>query len=134
MSFCHITEQAKIMKTQTGTDINNIFIKLKFQKTVIPSGHLCLHQIMKYVITHMQTAQVICNTSRSVQAADAHYLPIFTYSTVAARHGRCRTTLTSLSWSCRVSTILSSSKKQPFVHMLDLPRFRERHAPDHTHI
>lgn len=72
----------------------------------------------------MQTAQVICNTSRSVQAAAAQYLPIFTYSTVAARHG----------WSCRVSTILSSSKKQPFVHMLDLPRFRERHAPDHTHI
>lgn len=24
----------------TGTDINNIFIKLKFQKTVIPSSHL----------------------------------------------------------------------------------------------
>lgn len=33
----------------------------------------------------MQSALVICDTSTSTQAAAAHYLQVFTYSTVAGR-------------------------------------------------
>lgn len=90
-------------------ELQELIFLLKFQKTVILfSRPLWWHQIMEYLMTQMQTSQIIYDVSRSSMDGAGHYLHLFSYSRVA---------LASLSWSCQGSTNLSSSIKQLFVHM-----------------
>lgn len=98
-----------LKKKTPKLELTEIIFLLKFQKTGIFFSHpLWGHQIMKYLMTQMQTSQIICDVSRSSMDGAGHYLHLFSYS---------RAALTPLSWSCQGSTNLSSSKKQLFVHV-----------------